>query len=147
MTTQVLKFVELTDKDRKKVQGLPAVAKGDKLEMHVVHSSGRQETTSVPPQAAALIGTLLEHLGRGEKVAVLVGDQEISPNDAASILGMSRPTVVHRMEVGDLPFRYVGKHRRAKLKDVLALKSKVDEQQTAMDALAEETEKLMRNGL
>jgi hypothetical protein len=147
MTTQVLKFVELTDKDRKKVQGLPAVAKGDTLEMHVVHSSGRQETTSVPPQAAALISTLLEHLGRGEKIAVLVEDQEISPNDAASILGMSRPLVVHRMEVGDLPFRYVGKHRRAKLKDVLALKSKVDAQQTAIDALAEETEKLMRNGL
>ena len=74
MTTHVLKFVELTDKDRKKVQRLPAVAKGDKLEMHVVHSSGRQETISVPPQAAALIGTLLEHLGRGEKVAVLVRD-------------------------------------------------------------------------
>ncbi len=108
MTTQVLRFVELTDKDRKKIQGLRTVAKGEKLEMHVVHSSGRQETISVPFQAAALIGILLEHLGRGEKVAVLVRDQEVSPNDAANILGMSRPTVVHRMEVGDLPFRYVG---------------------------------------
>ena len=147
MTTQVLKFVELTDKDRRKIRTLPAVMKGDTVEMRVVHPSGGQETTSLPPQAAALIGTLLEHLGRGEKVALLAKDQEVSPNDAASILGMSRPLVVHRMEVGDLPFRYVGKHRRAKLKDVIALKRKVDEQKAAISALAEETEELMRNGL
>ena len=55
---------------------------------------------------------------RGEKVAVLAEDREVSPNEAAAILGMSRPLVVHRMDVGDLPFRYVGKHRRAKLRDV-----------------------------
>jgi hypothetical protein len=38
---------------------------------------------------------------------------------------------------GDLPFRYFGKHRRALLKDVLALKSKLDKRQTAMEALAQ----------
>jgi hypothetical protein len=52
---------------------------------------------------------------------------------------------VHRMEIGDLPFRYVGKHRRAKLRDVLALKSKIDAQQSALDALANDTEELMRD--
>ncbi len=41
-----------------------------------------------------------------------------------------------------LPFRYVGKHRRAKLKDVLALKTKIDAQQAAMEALAEDAEDL-----
>jgi hypothetical protein len=76
--------------------------------------------------------------------AILAEDQELSPNDVASILGISRPLVVHRMDVGDLPFRYVGKHRRAKLKDVLTLKSKMDAQQ-ALQALAEDTEALARD--
>jgi hypothetical protein len=49
------------------------------------------------------------------------------------------------MDVGDLPFRYVGKHRRTKLKDVLALKASIDAQQAALDALAENTELLMRD--
>jgi hypothetical protein len=49
------------------------------------------------------------------------------------------------MDRGDLPFRYVGKHRRALLKDVLALKSKLDARQTAMDSLAEDTEDLIQN--
>ena len=42
------------------------------------------------------------------------------------------------MDVGDLPFRYVGKHRRATLRDVLGLKVKIDGQRTAMKALAED---------
>jgi hypothetical protein len=81
-------------------------------------------------------------LSQGERVVVLTEDQELSSNDAASILGVSRPLVVHRMDIGDLPFRYVGKHRRATLKDVLALKAKIDPQRVAMEALAGDAEDL-----
>ena len=76
--------------------------------------------------------------------AVLAEDQELSPTEASAILGISRPLVVLRMDRGDLPFRYVGKHRRALLKDVLALKSKLDTRQSAMDALADDTEDLIQ---
>ena len=81
----------------------------------------------------------------GRAVAVLAEDQELSPKDAAGILGISRPLVVHRMGIGDLPFRYVGKHRRTKLKDVLTLKARIDAQQAALDALADNTETLIRD--
>ena len=99
--------------------------------MRVKRRSGPDQTLSLPPDAAALIEVLLGHLLEGDRVAVLTEDQELSPNDAASILGVSRPLVVHRMDVGDLPFRYVGKHRRAKLKDVLASRAKIDAQRAA----------------
>jgi hypothetical protein len=80
---------------------------------------------------------------RGERVAVLAEDQELSPTEASAILGISRPLVVLRMDRGDLPFRYVGKHRRTLLTDVLALKTKLDTRQVAMEALAEDTEDLI----
>jgi hypothetical protein len=70
-------------------------------------------------------------------------DDEVDLDRASTILGMPRSLVVHRMDVGDLPCRLVGKHRRAKLKDVLALKRLVDNQQMALNALAAETEKLI----
>lgn len=98
----------------------------------------------LPPQAAVLLEAALGRLLQGERVAVLAEDQELSPNDAAAILGISRPLVVHRMDLGDLPFRYVGKHRRAKLRDVLALKATLDAQRRAMAALAEDAEDLRR---
>ena len=49
------------------------------------------------------------------------------------------------MDQGDLPFRYVGKHRRATLKDVLALKIRLDARRGAMEVLAEDTEDLVVN--
>jgi hypothetical protein len=84
--------------------------------------------------AAAAVEALLAHMLRGERVAVLAEDQELSPTDVAAILGISRPLVILRMDRGDLPFRYVGKHRRALLKDVLSLKSRLDVRQAAIDA-------------
>ena len=142
MATHVLKFVELSVKDRKRVQPLGKLGKGDEVEVRVRRRSGKDQVVRLPAQAATLLESALGHLLQGERVAVLAEDQELSPNDAAEILGISRPLVVHRMDIGDLPFRYVGKHRRTKLKDVLALKTKIDAQRAAMEALAEDAEDL-----
>ena len=142
MTAQVLQFVALSDADRQKTGRLGKLAKGDQIELHVRRPGGGDQTLSVPPEAAALIEALLNHLSHGDRVAVLAEDQELSPNDAASILGISRPLVVHRMNIGDLPFRYVGKHRRATLRDVVALKTKIDAQRAVMEALADDAEDL-----
>ncbi|HME23743.1 MAG TPA: DNA-binding protein [Acetobacteraceae bacterium] len=145
MTTHVLQFVELSDQDRKTARPLGKLGKGDQVEVRVRRKSGEDQVVRLPPKAAALLESALGHLIQGERVAVLVEDQELSPNDAADVLGVSRPLVVHRMDIGDLPFRYVGKHRRTKLKDVLALKARIDAQQAAMEALAEDAEDLRQH--
>lgn len=138
MTTHVLQFVELSDRERKAAKTFGKLGKGDQVEVRVRRKSGDDQVIRLPPNAAALLETVLGRLLQGERVVVLAEDQELSPNDAADILGISRPLVVHRMEVGDLPFRYVGKHRRTKLKDVLLLKSQIEAQRTAMEALADD---------
>ncbi len=145
MASQVVQFAGLSDRDRKKVAPLSKLAEGDHIELRVRRRDGQEQTLSLPPAALSAVETLLSRLLSGERVAVLTEDQELSPTDASAILGISRPLVVHRMDIGDLPFRYVGKHRRASLKDVLALKAKLDARQKAMDALAEDTEDLIVN--
>lgn len=143
MTTQILQFRKLQDHDRKQIGFVPG--KGSEVELRLRTGSKTTETVALPREVNEIIEVLLGHLARGEEVAILTEDQELSPNDVSRVLGISRPLVVHRMEIGDLPFRYVGKHRRAKLRDVLALKSKIDAQQAALDALANDTEELMRD--
>jgi hypothetical protein len=142
MTAHVLQFVALSDRDRKTAQPLGKLGKSDQVEVRIRRKSGKDHVVRLPAQAATLLESVLDHLLQGERVAVLADDQELSPNDAANILGISRPLVVHRMDIGELPFRYVGKHRRTKLKDVLTLKTKIDAQQAAMEALAEDAEDL-----
>lgn len=146
MTTQVLEFVKLSTRDRRKADAATKLARrGTTFEVHIRQKTGADHRVELPAHAAEAIHTLLVHLVKGQRVAILAEDQEISPNDASEILGISRPLVVHRMEVGDLPFRYVGKHRRTKLNDVLALKAKLETQQAALDSLAEDTESLIRD--
>ncbi|WP_349546276.1 hypothetical protein [Bradyrhizobium guangdongense] len=139
MTTHVLQFVELSDHDRKSAKTFDKLGRGDQVEVRVRRRSGGDQVVRLPLKAAALLETALGHLLQGERVALLAEDRELSPNDAADILGISRPLVVHRMDIGDLPFRYVGKHRRTKLRNVLALKSRIDAQRAAMEALVEDT--------
>jgi hypothetical protein len=144
MASQVVQFTGLSDRDRKKVS-LPKLAKGDRVELHIRRRDGRDEALALPPAAVSAVEALLARLASGERVAVLTEDQELSPTEASAILGISRPLIVLRMDRGDLPFRYVGKHRRALLRDVLALKARLDARQKALDELAEETEGLIVN--
>lgn len=111
MTAHVPHFVELSGAGRRATGRLGQLTKGDQIEVHIKRRGGGDQTLSVPPNAAMLIEAVLGHLSQGERVVVLTEDRELSPNGAH--LGVSRPLVVHRMDVGDLPFRYVGKHRRA----------------------------------
>jgi len=144
MTTHLLQFVELSERERKAAQPLGKLGKGVQVEVRVRRRSGKDQVVKLSAQAATLLEAAFGRLLKGERIAVLAEDQELSPNDAADILGISRPLVVHRMDIGDLPFRYVGKHRRTKLKDVLTLKTKLDIQHAAMEALTEDAEDLRR---
>ena len=142
MTAHALQFISLSPPDRGQVDKLPRLVDADVVEVHVRTKQGDDRTVTVPQAAIALLEAMFVSLSRGERVAVLSEDAEVTPNEAATILGISRPLVVHRMDIGDLPFRYVGKHRRARLTDVLALKRQLDPQREALRALAADTEDL-----
>ena len=142
MASQVVKFAGLSDRDRRK---LPRLVAGDRVELRVRRRDGQDQTLALPAAAASTVEALITRLLNGERVVLLSEEQELSPTEASTILGISRPLVVLRMDRGDLPFRYVGKHRRASLKDLLALKAQLDIRQKALDALAEDTEDLIGN--
>jgi hypothetical protein len=144
MASQVVKFAGLSDRDRKKVPPLPRLGEGDRLELRLRRRDGKDQTVTLPPAATSAVETLLARLLSGERVAILTENQELSPTEASVILGISRPLVVHRMDIGDLPFRYVGKHRRTSLRDVLALKARLDVQRKAMEDLADDADDLSR---
>jgi hypothetical protein len=94
MTTHALQFVEFSDQDRKAAQTFDKLGKGDQVEVRFRRKSGEDQVIRLPPKAAALLETALGRLLQEERVAVLAENQELNPNDAADILGVSRPLVV-----------------------------------------------------
>lgn len=80
-------------------------------------------TTSLPltPALAELLRGLLEHLGNGESVTILSQQEELSTQQAADLLGVSRPYLIEQvLNRGKVPYRKVGSHRRIRLSDLLA---------------------------
>ena len=68
--------------------------------------------TPLPEAAAAMLREILAALAAGEPVAVITQESELTPNEAANLLNVSRGFVARLMDEGTLPFRMVGSHRR-----------------------------------
>lgn len=97
----------------------------------------------LPPIALGLVTELAEHLIAGRSVTVLGTEEEISPRDAAELLGVSRPFASKLFDGGQIPSRRVGSHRRAYVKDVLAYRERQHAaRRTALDELAAEGQRL-----
>jgi excisionase family DNA binding protein len=145
-------FFTIPDAERRRnradLEVLSKINTKDRVAFVVEHPDGTRSEGSLPPSLRSLIQSVVEKLLGGHRVAVAEDDAEITPEEAAEILGYSRPLVVKRMESGTLPFRYVGSHRRCKLRDVLDLRERERASQEAQAELAEVTEELItRHGL
>jgi excisionase family DNA binding protein len=149
MSAEMLGFYDLPERDRRRGQAslelLTRAGARDLVEVSVVHDDGTRESVHMPEAAVAVLRDVLAKLVDSERVAVLREDEELSPEQAAGILGISRPLVVRRMDSGRLPFRYVGAHRRCRLSDVLRLQQEEQGQREAINRLAEDTEDLITN--
>ena len=73
---------------------------------------------SLSRETAEFVSQILDAKADGKEVVVTRGLKEISPTEAASMLGISRPQVRKIMDSGALPFRMVGTHHRINMKDL-----------------------------
>ncbi len=87
-------------------------------------------------QALDLIRQMLTSLAQNHPVAVVPLDHELTPNQAADLLNVSRGFVIGLLEKGELPVRKVGTHHRIRLDDLMAYKRRSDaETDEALDEL------------
>ena len=122
--------------------GAAAVRTARRADLILVRDDGTQETLALSEAVLPAFADLLDRLASSDSVTVLAADAEVTPENAAYILGMSRPLVRRRMDLGLLPFRRVGAHRRIRLADVLAFRAAQAGTDVALKALAADTEEL-----
>ncbi|MGL4744063.1 MAG: excisionase family DNA-binding protein [Dermatophilaceae bacterium] len=85
----------------------------------VLPRESKGKPVEVPESVVRVLVEVLDHARRGEAVRVISDDEEITTQETANLLGVSRPYVVGLVDRGDLPSRKVGSRRRLKLSDVL----------------------------
>ncbi len=80
------------------------------------------EALPLPPHIADLIRQVLSSLAVGHQVTISENLAELTPNDAAAFLNVSRMYVMKLVQEGALPHRMVGNHHRIPYADLAAYK-------------------------
>jgi len=100
-------------------------------------------TLKLPPRVLRLFADMLGNLAQGKAVAVMPKDMDVTTQQAAQMLNVSRPYLIRLLEEKKIQFHMVGSHRRIHLSDVLEYKEKRSQKsKAALAALIEEGQEL-----
>ena len=101
------------------------------------------EAVELPASAVRLLVRLLSEMAAGNAVTLIPVHAELTTQQAADLLGVSRPFVIKQIESGKLPHRRIGTHRRVMFKDLMDFKRRIDaDRAKALDELAAESQRL-----
>ena len=104
---------------------------------------GAEDALVIPRPTAIMFAQILDLLAQGRGVQIFPKEVELSTQQAAAMLNVSRPYLIGLLEADEIPFRKVGRHRRIRLEDLMDYKRQDDlKRRVAADKLAELTEEL-----
>lgn len=105
--------------------------------LRLVTDDNHHEMIAIPPGALRLLVDMLTQLGQGRAVTVLPQNAELTTQEVADYLNVSRPYVVKLIEEEKLPARKVGTRRRVAFEDLLRFDEQLRaRQRAALDELA-----------
>ncbi len=102
-----------------------------------------EEVIVIPASALPLLTDILTQMALGNAVTLIPIHAELTTQQAADILNVSRPFLIGLINDGKIPYRKVGTHRRIRFEDLIAYKQDVDRQRLqALEELAREAQEL-----
>lgn len=104
--------------------------------------AGEGEQVELPYEIYEVLVKAVDAMRKGQAVTLTPRSMTLTTQQAAELLGVTRPTVVRLLDAGKIPFEKPGTHRRVKLEDVLAFKEiRKAQQYDALDSLGEVEDK------
>lgn len=98
-----------------------------------IEQLGEAPLLRLPPKVLRLFADVLGSLAQGKAVAIMPKELDVTTQEAAMFLNVSRPYLVRLLEEGKIAYHKVGTHRRIRFTDVMQYKE--DRQKLSQDAL------------
>ena len=111
--------------------------------IQIFDEKNRAHQVEIPTSALRLLVDILSELSNGNAVRVVPVHAELTTQEAADLLNVSRPHLVKLLEEGALPHHKTGKHRRVRFEDLMQFKSERDRaSEIAMEELTKQAQEL-----
>ncbi|MDP1699289.1 MAG: helix-turn-helix domain-containing protein [Xanthomonadaceae bacterium] len=111
--------------------------------IQIFDDKNQAHQVELPTSAMRLLVDILAELADGNAVKVVPVHAELTTQEAADLLNVSRPHLVKLLEEGMLPFHRTGKHRRVRFADLMQFKGRRDQaSEHAMQELTKQAEQL-----
>jgi excisionase family DNA binding protein len=119
------------------------LGKQSSVRIQLLDDGKEPETVAVPASALRLFLQLLTEMSQVNAVTLIPTHAELTTQQAADLLNVSRPYLVKLLDEGKIPCRTVGKYRRVRFDDLMAYKRKDDEARAKiLDQLTAEAQEL-----
>ena len=104
---------------------------------------GQQDALVIPRPTVVMLAQVLGVLAQGRGVQIFPKDAELTTQQAADLLNVSRPYLIGLLESGQIRFRKVGRHRRITIEAFMEYKRQDDlERRATADELADLSQEL-----
>jgi excisionase family DNA binding protein len=91
-----------------------------------IMDGGSRATVKLPAAAARLLVRILDEMARGNAVTLIPVHAELTTQEAADMLHISRPSLIQLLDEGKMEYRRIGTHRRVRFDALMKYKRQAD---------------------
>lgn len=118
--------VEIKNAEQLRTIVASQIKEGEPTTLSLALEGGEVQNVTLAPALAASLLELLRLVSSGRGFRMIPVSSELTTQQAADLLNVSRPFLVKLLEEGDIPFAKTGRHRRVRAEDLFAYKEKRD---------------------
>jgi excisionase family DNA binding protein len=115
---------------------------GDSYQFRVSGPTQAGIEITLPNGVMQVLAQALAEMAKGHAVITLPAASDLTPQQAADLLGVSRPFLLQLLRSQHISCRYVGSHRRIRLQDILDYKTEQERRDQVLNELTAQAQEL-----